>query len=186
MSDTTQTNQQHRALTGRQFFPFILTAAIVVADQISKALVLRFIEPYRFTRDSVSVIGEFVTFIRTQNLGVAFSIGQSWPPVARRILFIILPLIVIVFAGYYLLKGRDLTGLQRWALAGIIGGGLGNLIDRIFRAEGVVDFVLVNMYGFLGQSYFPVFNVADSSVTVCGILLVASLVFGRHAEEPTP
>lgn len=167
----------------RRFLPFILTAAVVVADQISKALVLRFIEPYRLTRDSVAVIGNFVTFIRTQNLGVAFSIGQSWPPIARRILFIVLPLIVIVFAGYYLIKGRDLTRLQRWALAGIMGGGLGNLVDRVFRAEGVVDFVLVNMYGFLGQRYFPVFNVADSSVTVCGILLVVSLVFGRHGKE---
>ena len=168
----------------RRFLPFILTAAVVIADQISKALVVRFIEPYRLTRDSVSIIGDFVTFIRTQNLGVAFSIGQSWPDLARRILFIAVPLIVIGFAGYYLLKGRDLSQLQRWALAGIIGGGLGNLIDRIFRAEGVVDFVLVNMYGFLGQRYFPVFNVADSTVTVCGILLVASLVFQRHGGEP--
>ena len=179
-SETTPSGPRAR----RRFLPFILTAAIVVADQVSKALIVRFIEPYRLTRDSVSVIGDFVTFIRTQNLGVAFSIGQSWPPIARRILFIILPLIVIVFAGYYLIKGRDLTGLQRWALAGIVGGGLGNLVDRIFRAEGVVDFILVNMYGFLGQSYFAVFNVADSSVTVCGILLVSSLVFQRHGGEP--
>ena len=168
----------------RRFLPFILTAAVVIADQISKALVVRFIEPYRLTRDSVSIIGDFVTFIRTQNLGVAFSIGQSWPDLARRILFIAVPLIVIAFAGYYVMKGRDLTRLQRWALAGIIGGGLGNLIDRIFRADGVVDFILVNMYGFLGQSYFPVFNVADSSLTVCGILLVVSLLFQRHGGEP--
>ena len=105
----------------RRFLPFILTAAIVVADQVSKALIVRFIEPYRLTRESVSVIGDFVTFIRTQNLGVAFSIGQSWPPIARRILFIILPLVVVVLAGYYLIKGRDLTRFQRWALAGMTG-----------------------------------------------------------------
>ena len=168
----------------RRFLPFILTAAVVIADQISKALVVRFIEPYRQTTDSISIIGDFVSFIRTQNLGVAFSIGQSWPELARRILFIVLPLIVVVLAGYYLIKGRDLTGLQRWAIAGITGGGLGNLIDRIFRIDGVVDFVLVRMYGFLGQSYFPVFNVADSTVTVCGILLVASLMFQRDGGEP--
>ncbi len=166
----------------RRFFPFILSGIIIVADQISKALVVRFIEPYRLSRDSVSVIGNFVTFIRTQNLGVAFSFGRSWPEPVRRIVFIVLPLIVVVFACYYLIKGRDLTGLQRWALAGIVGGGLGNVIDRIFRAEGVVDFILVNMYGLLGQSHFAVFNVADSSVTVCGILLVVSLVFQRHAK----
>lgn len=163
----------------RRYLPFILTAAIVIADQITKALVVRFIEPYRLTRDSVPVIGEFVTFIQTQNLGVAFSIGQGWPPVLRRILFIAIPLVVVVVASLYLVRGRDLTKLQRWALAGVVGGGIGNLIDRIARADGVVDFILVKMYGFLGQSYFPVFNVADSSVTVCGILLVATLLFQR-------
>jgi len=179
MSEPPQDDSQFAAPARRQFLPFTLTAVIVVTDQISKALIVRFIAPYRQTRDSVSIIGQFVTFIRTQNPGVAFSIGQTWPELARRLLFIILPLIVIVLAGYYLLKERDLTGLQRWALAGIVGGGLGNLVDRVFRAEGVVDFILVNMYGFLGQRYFPVFNVADSSITVCSILLLASLVFQR-------
>jgi signal peptidase II len=124
-----------------------------------------------------------VSFIRTQNVGVAFSIGQSWPPIARRILFILIPLGVMIAAGIYIVRDRDLTRLQRWAIAGLIGGGLGNMIDRISRAEGVVDFILVNMYGFLGQRYFPVFNLADSCVTVCGILLVASLLFQRKSKE---
>jgi signal peptidase II len=175
MSDTSRSGVSTR----RQFFPFILTASIVLSDQFTKWLVVRFIEPFRLTRDSVSVIGDFVSFIRTQNLGVAFSIGQSWPPIVRRILFIIIPLAVVVVASYYLIKSRDFSNLQRWALAGIIGGGLGNLIDRIFRVDGVVDFILINMYGFLGQRYFPVFNVADSSVTICGILLVVSMIFAR-------
>ena len=164
--------------------PFILSGAIVIADQVSKWLIVRFIEPFRLTQDSVSVIGDFVRFIQTQNRGVGFSIGHDWPPVARRILFIVVPLAVVVIAIRYLIRDRDLTGLQRWAVAGIIGGGLGNLIDRIFRADGVVDFVLVRMYGFLGQQYFPVFNVADSSVTICGILLVITLVFARSRTGP--
>lgn len=163
----------------RAFFPFVLSIAIVIADQISKALVVRLIEPYRVSREMIPVIGNFVSFIQTQNLGVAFSIGQNWPPVVRRVLFVLIPLAVVVFAGIYLVRDRDLTKLQRWALAGIVGGGIGNLIDRIVRADGVVDFILVNMYGFLGQNYFPVFNVADSSVTVCGILLVISMIFHK-------
>lgn len=167
----------------RRFLPFLLSFFIVIADQISKLLVVRFIGPYGATRETVPVIGTFLSFIRTQNLGVAFSIGQNWPPVARRLLFILLPLAVVIVAAVYLIRDRDLTRLQRWAIAGIIGGGLGNLIDRIFRAEGVVDFILVNMYGFLGQRYFPVFNIADSSITICGILLVASLIFHRSATE---
>ena len=134
---------------------------------------------------AVSLKKNFLSFIRTQNVGVAFSIGQSWPPIARRILFIVIPLAVIVVAIIYIVRDRDLTRLQRWAIAGIIGGGLGNMVDRIIRVDGVVDFVLVNMYGFLGQRYFPVFNLADSSITVCGILLIASLIFQRKAKgEP--
>jgi len=161
------------------YLPFVLTIAIVIADQVTKALVVHFIEPYRLSREAVPIIGDFVSFIRTQNLGVAFSIGQNWPPILRRLLFIIIPLAVVVFAGFYLLRDGDLSKLQRWALAGIMGGGLGNLIDRVLRADGVIDFVLVKMYGFLGQQYFPVFNVADSSVTVCGILLVISMLFTK-------
>jgi len=169
-----------------RFLPFILTGSIVVVDQITKFLVVQFIDPFRLSRETVPVIGNFVAFIHTQNVGVAFSIGQNWPPVARRILFIVIPLIVVIFAGYYMIKGRDFTNLQRWALAGIIGGGLGNLVDRIFRVGGVVDFILVNMYGFLGQRYFPIFNVADSSVTVCGILLVISMLFVRPDSQELP
>lgn len=175
---------ENPATGGRRFIPLILSAAIIGADQISKALVVRHIEPYRLTRDTVSVIGNFVSFIRTQNLGVALSVGQTWPPAARRVMVIAVPLIVIVLAGFYLIRGRDLTRLQRWSLAGIVGGGLGNLIDRIFRPDGVIDFVMVNMYGFLGQHYFPIFNVADSTVTVCGIILIAALLFTRTPAPP--
>jgi signal peptidase II len=176
-------DQNNGTITRKDLMPFILSLAIVAADQVSKALVVRFIEPYRLTRDAIPVIGNFVSFIRTQNLGVAFSIGQSWPPVARRILFIVIPLAVVIFASIYLVRDKDLSRLQRWALAGIVGGGLGNLVDRIARADGVVDFIMVNMYGFLGQNYFPIFNIADSSVTVCGILLIVSMIFYRSPDS---
>jgi signal peptidase II len=66
--------------------------------------------------------------------------------------------------------------LQRWVLCGIVGGGIGNVIDRIFRPEGVVDFVSVKFYGLFGLERWPTFNVADSSVVVCAILLVVSTI----------
>jgi len=68
-------------------------------------------------------------------------------------------------------------------VAGIIGGGLGNLIDRIFRPQGVVDFISVNFYGFLGFSRWPTFNIADSSVVVCGILLFLSVAFPKTRKK---
>ena len=59
---------------------------------------------------------------------------------------------------------------------GIAGGGFGNLIDRFFRAEGVVDFIDVKFYGLFGMERWPTFNVADSAVVVCGILLIISFI----------
>ena len=59
---------------------------------------------------------------------------------------------------------------------GIVGGGLGNLIDRFFRAEGVVDFIDIKFFGLFGLDRWPTFNVADSAVVVCGFMLVISFI----------
>jgi signal peptidase II len=80
-------------------------------------------------------------------------------------------------------RNNDFTKLQRWSVAGIIGGGIGNLIDRIFRAEGVVDFIDVKFYGLFGLERWPTFNIADSAVVVCGILLIISFILTIHAES---
>ena len=68
---------------------------------------------------------------------------------------------------------------------GIVGGGLGNLIDRFFRAEGVVDFIDLKFYGLFGLERWPTFNVADSAVVVCGLLLIISFIitFIKESKE---
>jgi signal peptidase II len=90
----------------------------------------------------------------------------------------------------YYFKTDELSTVQRWALCGIVGGGLGNLIDRIWRPEGVIDFMSVKFYGLFGLERWPTFNVADSSIVVCGILLVAAGFFvtvpDRAARKPGP
>ncbi|HOX92234.1 MAG TPA: signal peptidase II, partial [Spirochaetales bacterium] len=73
----------------------------------------------------------------------------------------------------------DQPALQGAELAGIIGGGMGNILDRIFRADGVVDFLSVKFYGLFGLERWPTFNVADATVVVCGILLAASTLFPK-------
>ena len=95
---------------------------------------------------------------------------------SRIFLFSLIPLIVIgiVIAIYF--RNNTWTKLQRWAIMGIVGGGLGNLIDRFFRAEGVVDFIDVKFFGLFGLERWPTFNVADSAVVVCGIILVISFI----------
>ena len=110
------------------------------------------------------------------NTGVAFSVGATWSETARRFLFSMIPLIVIGIVVVIYFRNNTWTKLQRWAIMGIVGGGLGNLIDRFFRAEGVVDFIDVKFYGLFGLERWPTFNVADSAVVVCGLLLIISFI----------
>ena len=157
-------------------WPLVAAALVIVADQITKALVVAFIPV-----DSViwSWGNDFFWLVHQRNTGVAFSLGNNLPAVARSAMFVVLPLMILVGLGVYAWRDRTLTTLQRWALGLILGGGLGNIIDRIFRPEGVVDFLSVRLYGFLGMERFATFNVADSGVTVGGALIVLSLLLGR-------
>lgn len=156
-----------------KLLPFTLTIVVIIMDQITKMLVVNYIQPYTI---GASFFGDFLRIIHVSNTGVAFSVGATWTETIRRLLFALLPLVVIgiVIAVYF--RNNDWTKLQRWAIMGIVGGGIGNLIDRIFRSEGVVDFIDVKFYGLFGLERWPTFNVADSAVVVCGILLVISFI----------
>jgi signal peptidase II len=157
-----------------RLLPLLLSLAIVVADQVTKAMIVAAIP-----MGGVGALfgGDFLRIIHVRNPGIAFSIGAGSPEALRFVVFIIVPAAVMVALLVYLLRGTELSGLQRWVLAGILGGGCGNLIDRVLRPEGVVDFVDVKFYGLFGLERWPTFNVADSSVVVCGILLAVSLIF---------
>ena len=157
----------------QKLLPFILTVAIIILDQITKILIVNNIAPYTI---GAQFFGDFLRIIHVSNSGVAFSFGASWPLFVRRIAFSIVPIIVMILVIVVYLRNNDFTKLQRWCIAGIIGGGIGNIIDRIFRAEGVVDFIDVKFYGLFGLERWPTFNVADSAVVVCGILLVISFI----------
>lgn len=156
-----------------KLLPFTLTIVVIVLDQITKMLVVNYIPPYTI---GANFFGDFLRIIHVSNTGVAFSVGATWSETLRRLLFSLIPLIVIgiVIAVYF--RNNEWTKLQRWAIMGIVGGGLGNLIDRLFRAEGVVDFIDVKFYGLFGLQRWPTFNVADSAVVVCGILLIISFI----------
>ena len=90
-------------------------------------------------------------------------------------------MIVIVFIVYF--RNNEWTKLQNWVIMGILGGGIGNLIDRIFRAEGVVDFIDVKFYGLFGLERWPTFNIADSAIIVCGAILIISFIISICKEK---
>ena len=156
-----------------KLWPISLAILVIILDQITKILVMKNIPLYTI---GASFFGDFLRIIHVANTGVAFSVGATWSETARRFLFSLIPLIVIGIVVAIYFRNNTWTKLQRWAIMGIVGGGLGNLIDRFFRAEGVVDFIDVKFYGLFGLDRWPTFNVADSSVVVCGILLVVSFI----------
>jgi len=149
--------------------PFILSIIIIAADQVSKYWIVSTIPPN--TIGFHVFTGDFLRIIHVKNNAVAFSMG------VRMVLFIVLPVILIGAIIVYVIRSSEFSLFQRWLIAGVVGGGLGNLIDRIFRSGLVIDFVDVKFYGLFGMERFPTFNVADSSIVVCGILLIISFIF---------
>lgn len=153
--------------------PFILTFAVIIADQITKCLVVKYIEPWTI---GAQFFGDILRIVRVANNGVAFSMGDSLPLIGRRLCFGLVPVIIMgLVIGVYF-RNKEFTMLQRWAICGVVGGGIGNIIDRIFRVEGVIDFIDVKFYGIFGLQRWPTFNVADMAVVICGIMLIISFV----------
>ena len=153
--------------------PLILTLVILAADQITKLLIVKSIPIHTIGK---SFFGDFLRIIHTRNLAIAFSLGNNLPDGVRFILFTILPIAILAGLLIYFLKGEDFTTFQRWAVAGILGGGIGNLIDRVFRPLGVVDFIDVKFFGIFGLERWPTFNIADSMVVVSGILMLFAFI----------
>ena len=164
----------------RKLLPFILTVVVIILDQLTKLLIVKNIQ---YGTIGAQFFGDFLRIVHISNTGVAFSVGASWSETARHLLFSLLPLIVIGVVIFVYFRNDEFTYLQRWAITGIIGGGLGNLIDRFFREEGVVDFIDVKFYGLFGLQRWPTFNVADSAVVVCGILLIISFIISLKKEK---
>ncbi len=167
----------------RQFWvPLAAAVAIIAVDQIVKALVVAHIPEGRI---SFRIFGDFIWIVHARNMGAAFSLGASSAPLLRVLFFIVFPTVVLIGVMVYYVRGRGLTSLLRWAMGLVLGGGIGNLIDRIFRPEGVVDFISVNMYGLFGMERFATFNVADSAITIGEILLVIGLLIAEF-RKPRP
>ena len=145
-----------------QFFYYVLfVAGIVATDQVTKFLTVANIPLYQ----DVPFLPGVLNLTYVQNTGAAFSSfeGQQW----------LFALIFLVFTGLvlyeYFKKPMGFTTFERWCIAAIYGGGLGNMIDRI-RLGYVVDMLETTFIE------FPVFNVADCFIT-CGCILLMVHLF---------
>ncbi len=159
--------------TKERILPFSFSVFVILADQISKFLVEKYI-PLRTIK--FSFFGDFLRIIHVTNTGAAFSMGDSMSAVKHLIVLCVVPLILLIALIIFCIKSDDVSKFQRWLIAGIVGGGFGNLIDRFLRPNGVVDFIDVKFYGLFGLERWPTFNVADSAVVVFGLILVITFI----------
>lgn len=174
---TMEKKQQSKAI------PLLLTLAVIIADQISKAWIVANIAEntvgFRF-------FGDFLAIVHVRNTAIAFSMGVGFPTVVKLVGFIFLPVILVVGVSVlYFSKKVEFTPLQRWTLALFLGGGVGNLIDRIFRSFRVVDFISVKVYGFLGFERWPTWNIADASLVVSAILIALTILVTPTTKKET-
>ncbi|MCK5155741.1 MAG: signal peptidase II [Spirochaetales bacterium] len=164
-----------------RLLPFVLTVCIAAADQLIKIWISA-----NITQNTIGYRlfdGDFLRIIHVRNNAVAFSMGTGLPDIVRLLLFIIVPLVFIGYLIFYVIRSDEFSPFQRWLIGGAAGGGLGNLIDRVFRSSWVIDYIDVKFYGLFGMERFPTFNLADSSIVVCGILLIITFLYslrGKH------
>lgn len=152
---------------------YALAGLIIVLDQISKWLVL---ENIRF--GETIYVAPFWNWVLTFNPGAAFSFLADQPG-WQRWFFTVLALGVAAWIGHELRKHPEDRPMSL-ALALIMGGALGNVIDRI-RFGAVVDFIQWHAAGY----YWPAFNIADSAITVGAVFLVFfQLTVAKHKETP--
>ena len=140
---------------------WLLSLAVVAADQISKFAVLERFALY----ERLNVIDGFFDLTLVYNPGAAFSFLANMGG-AQRYIVVVLGFVISIWLGWNVVKG-GFGRLGNWAAAMIIGGAMGNVIDRFLHGQ-VVDFLLF----YWQNHYYPAFNVADSFICVGAFLLV--------------
>jgi len=149
-----------------------LVLGLIVADQITKAIIRAWIPLY----DSVTVIPGFMDFTHVQNPGVAFGLLSSLVTPWKGLVTTALAMVALAGIAYYARHIRPEEKLARLGLSMILGGAIGNLIDRLW-VRYVLDFVDV----YFGSWHFWAFNIADASITIGAAFVFLDLLTSRHA-----
>lgn len=152
---------------------YFIAAIVIIIDQWTKWLVVKKME----LGESIAIIDQFFYLTSHRNRGAAWGILQG-----QMCFFYIITIIVIVAVIYYIRKIAKSDPLMGGALSLILGGAIGNFIDRLFRKE-VVDFFdfYLNFYFF--KYHYPIFNVADAALVVGVILILIHTLMESKKEK---
>ena len=142
-------------------YPVFIVAAVIALDQIIKNVLAK-----ALVHGPISVIKNFFNLIYVENYGIAFGMFKN-----KTMFFIITQCIISVFIAFMIYKFHNKSISVTICMSLILGGAIGNLIDRI-RLGYVIDYFSFNIFP-------PVFNLADSAIVVGAILLSLILVFNK-------
>ena len=140
----------------------VITIITLFIDQIIKAILLFFMND----GTSVTIIRNFFNISLVFNDGAAFSILTS-----KVTLLIIISIFVLCFLLYYIVKSKDIKRVYYTIYGFLLGGIIGNLLDRIIRGA-VVDYLDFNIFGYA----FPVFNFADICIVISMLFIIFDMV----------
>ena len=147
-----------------------VAVSVVILDQLTKAWAIAELRPRMLPggEGSIEIVGSLLRLTYTQNTGAAFSLGTGYTW--------IFTIVAAVVAIVIIRSARELGSIA-WAvgLGGLLGGLLGNLVDRLTREPGIGQGYVVD---FIQLPNFPVFNVADMSITCSAVLMVVLALKG--------
>lgn len=150
-----------RCASGRPVYFYLAAATVLALDQVAKLAATALLKP----RGSIPLLGEYLSLSYRTNTGAAFGLAP-WAPTLLAV-FGAVVVVALLFYGWRLARGSRLLGA---ALACLLGGAAGNLLDRV-RLGYVVDFIDLH--------FWPVFNLADAAITVGAILFVCGLLISE-------
>ena len=154
----------------------ILVITIVVADQITKAMVRRALELH----DTSEVIPGFLSLTRVHNTGAAFGMFNAMDFPFKTAVLTVIATLALAGVAWYAVTVPPGDRLARLGVASILGGAIGNLIDR-----ATVGYVLDYVDAYYQGWHFWAFNVADAAISIGVVLMILDLVgLGRRASNP--
>jgi signal peptidase II len=160
----------------RRPFLFLLgaiTIPVILLDQATKL----FVQAHMALYESIAIIPNYLDITYTLNPGAAFSMLADAPPWLRKMFLLTMACAAIVVLAVMIVRA-DRISISSVAFALILGGAIGNLIDRAIRGR-VIDFMRAHYY----DLNYPIFNVADSAISIGVALIILTAFFGSD-EEP--
>lgn len=162
-------------MSKKTVFVGLIVSGIVLLDQLTKWIIVRSLAVH----DAIPVFESFFHITHERNTGAAFSLLAQAPASFRQPFFLLTTIAAVVMLIVFLRKVDPSDRLTLAASGGILGGAIGNFIDRTLFGE-VVDFLLVHWRGY----YWPAFNVADSCITI-GVICILVASFRGNRGAPT-